>query len=55
MHSLALYDRKRLVIDIGGGSTEFIIGEGYEPQIMESVTMGCVSYTGRYFTDGQIN
>ncbi len=54
MHSLAYTTEKRLVIDIGGGSTEFIIGEGYEPQIMESVTMGCVSYTGRYFTDGQL-
>lgn len=54
MHSLAYTKDKRLVIDIGGGSTEFIIGSGYEPEIMESVTMGCVSYTGRYFTDGAL-
>ncbi|MEN9945690.1 MAG: hypothetical protein RLZZ293_76, partial [Pseudomonadota bacterium] len=54
MHSLSYSHDKRLVVDIGGGSTEFIIGEGYEPQIMESVTMGCVSYTGRYFADGQL-
>lgn len=55
MHSLAYTLDKRLVIDIGGGSTEFIIGSGYEPLIMESVTMGCVSYTGRYFADGNLN
>ncbi len=54
-HSLAYTEEKRLVIDIGGGSTEFIIGKGYEPQIMESVTMGCVSYTGRYFSGGIYN
>lgn len=55
MHSLSYTEEKRLVIDIGGGSTEFIIGTGYEPQIMESVTMGCVSYSVRYFSDGQLN
>ena len=55
MHSLAFTEEKRLVIDIGGGSTEFIIGTGYEPQIMESVTMGCVSYSVRYFGDGQLS
>ena len=51
MHSLAYTKDKRLVIDIGGGSTEFIIGSGYDPQVLESVTMGCVSYTGKYFPD----
>jgi exopolyphosphatase/guanosine-5'-triphosphate,3'-diphosphate pyrophosphatase len=34
---------KRLVMDIGGGSTEFIIGAGLEPQLTESLYMGCVS------------
>lgn len=52
MHSLAFSKDKRLVIDIGGGSTEFVIGQGYEPEIMESVTIGCVSYTSRYFANG---
>lgn len=54
MHSLAYSKDKRLVIDIGGGSTEFIIGRGYDPQIMESVTMGCVSFSNRYFTEGNL-
>ena len=45
---------KRLVIDIGGGSTEFIIGEGLEPLKLESLYMGSVSYSQRYFADGKI-
>lgn len=53
-HSLPKANHKRLVIDIGGGSTEFIIGEGLEPLEMESLYMGCVSYSLRYFTDGKI-
>ena len=53
-HSLPKADHKRLVIDIGGGSTEFIIGEGLEPLEMESLYMGCVSYSLRYFPDGRI-
>ncbi|WP_022955142.1 exopolyphosphatase [Perlucidibaca piscinae] len=48
-------DGKRLVIDIGGGSTEFIIGEQHQPLLTESLHMGCVSYTQRHFPDGQIS
>lgn len=46
---------KRLVMDIGGGSTEFIIGNGLQPLKLESLYMGCVSYSVRYFSDGKIN
>jgi exopolyphosphatase/guanosine-5'-triphosphate,3'-diphosphate pyrophosphatase len=46
---------KRLVIDIGGGSTEFIIGDGPQPLKLESLYMGCVSYSVRFFPDGKIN
>lgn len=53
-HSLPKFDKKRLVVDIGGGSTEFIIGSGYKPLQMESLYMGCVSYTRRFFDDGRI-
>ena len=42
----------RLVIDIGGGSTEFIIGRGLEPERLESLTIGCVGMTQRFFADG---
>lgn len=44
-----------LVVDIGGGSTEFIIGQGHEPRLMESLFMGCVSYSLRFFPDGEID
>lgn len=54
-HSLPMVAHKRLVIDIGGGSTEFIIGKRHEPQLMESLYMGCVSYTLRYFPDRKID
>lgn len=54
-HGLPLTEQKRLVIDIGGGSTEFILGSGFEPQEMESLYMGCVSYSMRYFADGRLN
>lgn len=40
---------KRLVVDIGGGSTEFIIGKGFEPILTESLQMGCVSFRKRFF------
>ena len=45
---------KRLVIDIGGGSTEFIIGKGFDPILTESLQMGCVAFTKAFFDDGQI-
>ena len=45
----------RLVVDIGGGSTEFIIGNGFEPQLMESLYMGCVSWSRQYFRHGEID
>src|SRR5476649_2392185 len=53
-HSLPLSQEKRLVMDIGGGSTEFIIGTGMEPELMDSLYMGCVSYSLKYFPDGLI-
>ncbi len=54
-HSLPASRAKRLVVDIGGGSTEFILGAGYEPATMESLYMGCVSYSLRFFPDGRIS
>lgn len=46
---------RRLVFDIGGGSTEFAVGSGTDAQICKSIKMGCVSYQQRYFKDGTIN
>jgi exopolyphosphatase/guanosine-5'-triphosphate,3'-diphosphate pyrophosphatase len=47
-------NQRRLVVDIGGGSTELIIGRGSQPLLMESVGMGCVVHQGRFFADGEI-
>jgi len=55
VHSLPLSGHNRLVVDIGGGSTELIIGNRMKPKLMESLYMGCVSFTGRYFGDGRID
>ena len=54
-HSLSDDTQSRLVIDIGGGSTEFIIGERFEPQRLESLQMGCVSYGKACFPEGAIS
>jgi exopolyphosphatase / guanosine-5'-triphosphate,3'-diphosphate pyrophosphatase len=52
--SLGFDDQQRLVIDIGGGSTECIIGQGLKTRDRESLAMGCVSYTQRFFANGNI-
>ena len=48
------YQDRRLVIDIGGGSTELVIGEGLSPLELESLQFGCVSATRWYFGDGKL-
>lgn len=53
-HGLGAAPARRLVVDIGGGSTELIIGKGAEPRLMESVALGCVVHTRRFFDDGEI-
>lgn len=45
----------KLVVDIGGGSTELVIGKGFEPELINSKQMGCVSYTKRFFTDDKLS
>ena len=53
-HSIPDDGRQQLVIDIGGGSTEMIIGRHYQPQRLESLYLGCVSHSQRFFGDGRI-
>ncbi|HEX7081733.1 MAG TPA: exopolyphosphatase [Gammaproteobacteria bacterium] len=43
-----------LVVDIGGGSTELIIGEGYDPRQLESLGVGCVGLSEQFFADGRL-
>lgn len=54
-HSLPDVQGRRLVMDIGGGSTELIIGERFEPFCMDSLYMGCVSVSQAFFADGAIS
>ena len=54
-HGLPLRRDRRLVVDIGGGSTECIIGRGFQPVRVESLYMGCVGFSNRYFADGKLS
>lgn len=53
-HGMGRQQPRRLVVDIGGGSTELIVGRGPKPRLMESVSLGCVVHTQRFFEDGDI-
>ena len=53
-HSLPPTEGLRLVLDIGGGSTELILGQAAQPKALESLHLGCVSMTERYFADGKL-
>jgi exopolyphosphatase/guanosine-5'-triphosphate,3'-diphosphate pyrophosphatase len=54
VHGLSDTRQRQLVIDVGGGSTELIIGQGFVTLETESLQMGCVATTQRYFADGRI-
>lgn len=54
LHHLPTTSDTRLVIDIGGGSSEFAYGTGFAPSVTVSVDMGCVSYTDEFFPDQMV-
>ncbi len=54
-YSLGSQSQLRLVMDIGGGSTEYIIGSGDTPKEKESLYMGCVTVSNRFFKDGVLS
>ncbi len=54
-HTMPSEPGRRLVADIGGGSTELVIGDGLVPLELESLRMGCVSISERFFRDGKIS
>jgi exopolyphosphatase / guanosine-5'-triphosphate,3'-diphosphate pyrophosphatase len=54
-HSQSNPRLQQLVVDIGGGSTEFIIGRHFKPLQLESLYMGCVSFSLRYFPGGRVD
>ena len=51
-HLLPQSDERRLVVDIGGRSTELILGQGYRARFMDSYRVGSVAWSMRYFADG---
>jgi exopolyphosphatase/guanosine-5'-triphosphate,3'-diphosphate pyrophosphatase len=53
--SLPTEPGNRLVVDIGGGSTEMIVGRGLEPLVLESVNLGCVGLSQKFFGDGKLS
>lgn len=55
VHTLPTGNRNMLVVDIGGGSTEFVIGRDLQPDITESLNLGCVSYSLRFFPKGKVS
>ena len=54
-HTMPMGSGRRLVCDIGGGSTEIIIGEGLQPLELESLQMGCVRLSEEFFADGRLS
>jgi exopolyphosphatase/guanosine-5'-triphosphate,3'-diphosphate pyrophosphatase len=52
-HALPRSDERRLVVDIGGRSTELILGQGFAPSQMESYRVGSITWSTRYFPDNQ--
>lgn len=53
-HDLEDHHDRRLVVDIGGGSTELILGQQFQPIRMDSLYIGCVSTSAAGFADGRI-
>jgi exopolyphosphatase/guanosine-5'-triphosphate,3'-diphosphate pyrophosphatase len=54
VQGLGVSDERRLVVDIGGGSTELVVGERYTPLDLESLYTGCVAMMRTHFPDGKI-
>ena len=54
-HMLPQSTERRLVVDIGGRSTEMIIGKALDAQVVESYRVGSVAWSMKYFADGQFN
>ncbi len=51
--AVPLLDKRHLVIDIGGGSTEFVVGDGAEPLLLRSLKLGAIRLTDRFFPEGR--
>src|SRR5689334_22849170 len=54
MQAVPIFDKQHLVVDIGGGSTEFILARGGHTQVGRSLKLGAIRLTDRFFADGII-
>ncbi len=54
-NGIAPGEGNRIVMDIGGGSTEVILGKGMQPRLKESLNMGCIAITKKFFMEGKVN
>lgn len=54
LQSLPVSEKRTLLVDIGGGSTEFLVGEGHETLYSNSLKLGAVRLTQRFFDDGKL-
>lgn len=54
-HGLPQIEERRLVMDIGGGSTEYIIGKHFSNEHLTSTEMGCVSISQKFFEDEKVD
>jgi exopolyphosphatase/guanosine-5'-triphosphate,3'-diphosphate pyrophosphatase len=52
--SMPAVEGDQLFVDIGGGSTELAAGRGFQPRVLESLSLGCVAMSRRYFSGGEI-
>ena len=55
LQAVPVFDRQHLVIDIGGGSTEFVIGKGDQVHLARSVKLGAIRLTDRFFPGGIVD
>lgn len=55
LQALPVYEKRLLLVDIGGGSTEFLAGEGSTVIAARSVKLGAIRLTERFFADGEVS
>lgn len=54
IQTLPVFDERILVVDIGGGSTELVVGQGTEVAVARSLKLGAIRLTDRFFPDGRV-
>jgi exopolyphosphatase/guanosine-5'-triphosphate,3'-diphosphate pyrophosphatase len=54
LQAVPVFDRQHLTVDIGGGSTEFVVAKGHDVHVARSVKLGAIRLTDRFFADGVV-